>query len=43
MKEKIDTSKINEPSFLMVLTGTGDFAYCRKDGVCVVPIVCLKN
>lgn len=43
MKEKIDTSKMNEPSFLMVLTGTGDFAYCRKDGVCVVPIVCLKN
>lgn len=43
MKEKIDTSKMNEPSFLMVLTGTGDFAYCRKDGVYVVPIGCLKN
>lgn len=43
MKEKIDTSKMNEPSFLMVLTGTGDFAYCRKDGVCVVPIGCLKK
>ena len=43
MKEKIDTSKMNEPSFLMVLTGTGDFAYCRKDGVFVVPIGCLKN
>ncbi|WP_230469607.1 ATP-binding protein [Gardnerella vaginalis] len=43
MKEKIDTSKMNEPSFLMVLTGTGDFAYFRKDGVCVVPIGCLKN
>ena len=43
MKEKIDTSKMNEPSFLMVLAGTGDFAYCRKDGVFVVPIGCLKN
>ena len=43
MKEKIDTSKMNEPSFLMVLTGTGDFVYFRKDGVCVVPIGCLKN
>lgn len=43
MKDKIDTSKMNAPSFLMVLTGTGDFAYCRKDGVCVVPIGCLKN
>ena len=43
MKEKIDTDKMNTPSFLMVLTGTGDFAYCRKDGVYVVPIGCLKN
>ena len=43
MKEKIDTSKMNEPSFLMVLTGTCDFAYCRKDGVYVVPIGCLKK
>lgn len=26
------------PSFLMVLTGIGDYAYCREDGVFVVPI-----
>ncbi len=32
------------PSFLMVLTATGDFAYQRKeDGVFVVPIGCLRN
>lgn len=43
MKAKIDIDKMNEPSFLMVLTGTGDYAYCRKDGVYVVPIGCLKN
>ncbi|MFU0521458.1 ATP-binding protein [Gardnerella swidsinskii] len=43
MKDKIDTDKMNAPSFLMVLTGTGDFAYCRKDGVYVIPIGCLKN
>ncbi|MFU0571002.1 ATP-binding protein [Gardnerella vaginalis] len=43
MKDKIDTDKMNAPSFLMVLTGTGVFAYCRKDGVYVVPIGCLKN
>ncbi|MFU0573455.1 DUF4143 domain-containing protein [Gardnerella greenwoodii] len=43
MKDKIDTDKMNAPSFLMVLTGIGDFAYCRKDGVYVVPIGCLKN
>ncbi|RIY19676.1 AAA family ATPase [Bifidobacteriaceae bacterium NR026] len=43
MKDKIDTDKMNAPSFLMVLTGTGDFAYCRKDGIYIVPIGCLKN
>lgn len=40
---KIDTDKMKEPSFLMVLTGTGKFAYRRDDGVYVVPIGCLKN
>ena len=43
MEMKIDTDKMNAPSFLMVLTGTGDYAYRRQDGVCVVPIGCLKN
>lgn len=43
MKAKIDTDKMNTPSFLMVLTGIGDYAYRRKDGVYVVPIGCLKN
>ena len=37
----IDTDKIGEPSFLMILTA-GQFAYRRKDGVLVVPIGCLK-
>ena len=39
----IDTDKMNAPTFLMVLTGTGDYAYRRQDDVCVVPIGCLKN
>lgn len=43
MEMKIDTDKMNPPSFLMVLTGTGDYAYRRKDNVYVVPIGCLKN
>ena len=43
LEAKIDTDKMNAPSFLMVLTGIGDYAYCRKDGVFVVPIGCLKN
>ena len=43
MVAKIDTTKMNNPSFLTVLTGTGDYAYCRQDGVYVVPIGCLKD
>ena len=43
MKSKIDINKMNSPSFLMVLTGIGDYAYQRSDGVLVVPIGCLKN
>ncbi len=43
MQAKIDTDKMKAPSFLMVLTGTGDYAYRRQDGICVVPIGCLKN
>ena len=38
----IDTGKMFEPSFMMVLTAVGDFAYRRKDGIFVVPITCLK-
>ena len=40
---KIDTDKMKAPSFLMVLTGTGKFAFRREDGVYVVPIGCLKD
>lgn len=39
----IDTTKMKSPSFIMVLTGTGEYAYRRKDGVYVVPIGCLKD
>ena len=41
LKEKVDTDKMHEPSFLMVITG-GPFACRRKDGVLIVPIGCLK-
>ena len=43
MERKIDVNKMNKPSFLMVLTGIGNFAYKRNDGIYVVPIGCLKN
>ncbi len=42
-KDKIDTDVMNEPSFLMILTGIGDYAYRREDGIYVVPIGCLKD
>lgn len=40
---KIDTDCMKSPSFLMVLTAVGRFAYRREDGVYVVPIGCLKD
>lgn len=43
LASKIDTDKMLAPSFCMVLTGVGRYAYQRKeDGVYVVPIACLK-
>lgn len=42
LAERIDTVKMKSPSFLMVLTAVGQYAYSRKDGVIVVPIGCLK-
>lgn len=43
LANNIDTTKMKAPSFLMVLTAVGDYAYQRKDGVFVVPIGCLKD
>lgn len=43
MKNKIDTNKMKNPSFLMVLTATSKYAYQREDGVYVIPIGCLKG
>lgn len=43
LKSKINTDRMQEPSFMMVLTAIGKFAFRRKDGVYVVPITCLKN
>ena len=44
LADKIDTTKMNKPSFLMVLTGVGQYAYRRpSDGVLVVPIGTLRD
>lgn len=38
LKEKIDDSTTGAPSFLMILTATGEYSYYREDGVFVVPL-----
>lgn len=42
LKSKINSEKMGEPSFLMILTG-GEYAYRRGDGVLVVPIGCMRE
>lgn len=34
----LDTTRMRKPSFLAVLTGVGEFAYQRPDGIYVIPI-----
>lgn len=43
LRDKINTDSMREPSFMMVLTAVGKFAYRRKDGVYIVPVTCLKD
>lgn len=40
---RLDTDKMKEPSFLMVLVGDCPYAYQRPDGVFVVPIGTLRD
>jgi predicted AAA+ superfamily ATPase len=40
LKDRVDTDRMKQPSFLMVLTAA-EYAYRREDGVLVVPIGCL--
>ena len=42
LRQAVDTDKMNEPSFLMVLTGT-EYAFQMKNGIWIVPLGCLKN
>ena len=40
--DKERQAQLREPDLLMIITG-GRMAYCRKDGVYIVPIGCLKD
>lgn len=42
LTEKINTDKMKDPTYMMILTG-GELAYQRSDGVFVVPLGCLKD
>lgn len=42
LKARIDDEKMGKNSFLMIIT-CSQYAYCRKDGIWVVPIGCLKD
>lgn len=43
LRSVIDTARMRDPSFMMVLTGVGQYAYRREDGVLVVPVGILKD
>jgi len=43
LRSMVDMEKMKEPAFLMVLIGTGKYAFEREDGVLVVPVGCLKH
>lgn len=43
LADRIDTGKMKTPSFMMVLTAVGEYAYRREDGVYVVPVGALKD
>lgn len=39
----LDVSKMGAPSFKMILTAVGEYAYRRTDGIYIVPITTLRN
>ena len=43
LAEKIDTVKMPNPSFMMILTADGDFTYRTDNGILVCPIGCIRG
>ena len=43
LTESIDTSKMKEPTFRLILTAADQYAYRREDGIFIVPAGCLKD
>ena len=42
LADKIDTTKMRSPAFLMIITAKGEFAYRHESGAIVCPITCLR-
>lgn len=42
LAKDIDTTRMKQPSFKMILTGLGNYAYKREDDIFIVPVSCLK-
>jgi len=43
VEAKLDTTKMPRPSFMMILTADGDFAYRTDEGILICPIGCLRG
>lgn len=43
LENKLDYNTINKPSFKMVITAVGSYAYQNKEGIWIVPIGTLKD
>lgn len=43
LEAKIDTTRMKFPSFMAIITATGNYAYRRGDGIYIIPIACLKD
>ncbi len=43
LSSDIDSNLMKQPSFKMIITAIGDYAYKTKEGIFIVPIGCLKD
>ena len=42
LADEIDTKRMKEPSFRMIVIAEGDYAYQTNDGTLICPIGCLR-
>ena len=42
LEDEIDTKRMKEPSFRMIVIAEGDYAYQASDGTLICPIGCLR-